>query len=648
LVSVMVSLQRTRALLAPCVLGVALFCAPSLAAAQTAPAPAPSASALPEIGNVTTSDRHNEPIANTTHPTFVVDRSTIEAFGSLTIGDALANVPGVDIFSYGPFGGQNNYGIRGTTSAQTLILQDGMPIATGSNGIVDLGSLSTIGVERIEVVESGSSTLYGSGATGGVINIITAVKAQPYLRYSDATYGNQDVAAQAGVGGLAVSFERHTATNIFDYPAFNYTGGNATPAGTRVNDAAQQTVARISYLAQLGAGWTARLAAGDNAIDVGVPGGLSFLTPYAQQATNRTDGLLDLSHTAGNGTLDLTLSSVGQKLKYADTLADLTGGGPGFGEQDTFDGRSQVSLRYTMSAANSDLVTGVDLARESALLTFPPSTPPQGAVGAAQSQAAAYAQAGYNVSSALRLIFGVRGEHDAPAGSVVAPSFGTRVKLGVAQLTGNVSESFRVPTLVDLYYPGFSNPSLLPEKLSNYDTTLSFPHVAGGVSFGYFGRDGSNLIVLDPATFLPFNASRVSVNGLQITVAAPPLAGLRLSASLTNLYRAIDTSTGVRLPSTPPIIATLGIERPFDAGSLAFGAHLRIVGSSPDVPNLGGGPSLADPYDAYTTADAFIRYRIAKSAIISARIMTLTNQGYAPIFGYPAPGRTLQLELATR
>ncbi len=644
----MVSLQRARALLAPCVLGVALFGTPSAGAAQTAPAPAPSASALPEIGTVTTSDRRNEPIANTTHPTFVVDRKTIEANGYRTVGEALANVPGVNVFSYGPFGAANNYGIRGTTSAQTLVLQDGMPIATGSNGTVDLGSLATIGVQRIEVVESGSSTLYGSGATGGVINIITSVEAQPYARYSDGTYGNQDIAAQAGIGGLAVSFERHTATNIYDYPAFNYPGGNATPAGTRVNDGGQQTVGRVSYFAQLGGGWTAHLAAGDNGIDAGVPGGLSFLTPAAEQGTNRTDGLLDIAHSAGPATFDVTLSSVVQKLRYFDTLADLTGAGPGFGEQNTFDARSQVSLRYATSGANTDLVTGIDLARETALLTFPPSTPPQGAIGAAQSQAALYAQGGYNAGSVLRLIFGLRGENDGPAGSVLAPSFGTRVQLGAAQLSGNVSESFRVPTLVDLYYPGFSNPNLLPEKLSNFDTTLAFPHILGGISAGYFGRDGSNLIVLDPATFLPFNASRISVNGLQFTIAAPPIAGLRLSVSVTNVYRAIDTTTGVRLSSTPPIIATLGIEHPFDAGPLAFGAHLRVVGSSPDVPNFSGGPSLTDPYDAYTTADAFLRYRIAKSAIVSARVLNLTNQYYAPIFGYPAPGRTLQLELATR
>jgi vitamin B12 transporter len=645
----MFSIQRMRALLPPCALGVALLCGtPSPAGAQTAPTPAPSTSSLPEIGTVTTSDRHSEPLARTTHPTFVVDRNTIENFGSRTVGDALANVPGMNVFSYGTFGAQNNYGIRGTTSAETLVLQDGVPIATGSNGTVDLGSLSTIGVQRIEVVESGSSTLYGSGATGGVINIITSIGAQPYFRIADGTFGNRDLAAQAGTGNLAVSYERHIATNVYDYPAFSYPGGNATPAGTRANADAEQTVARISYFAQLGGGWTARLAADDNAIDIGVPGGLSFLTPFARQGTNRTDGLLEASHAAGAGTFDVTLSAVGQRLTFRDTLADLTGFGSGIDEQDTYDGRTQASLRYTLTGKPFDLVAGADLSRETALLSFPPSTPAQPVLGVAESQAAVYAQASYNAGSAVRLIFGLRGENDAPRGSVIAPAFGTTVQFGAARFTGNVSESFRVPTLIDLYFPGFSNPNLLPEKFSNYDATLAFPQAGGGISVGYFGRNGANLIVLDPATFIPFNASRVAVNGLQFTAATLPMNHLRLSASLTDLYRAIDTTTGLRLPSTPPIVAALGIERPFDAGRLAFGAHFRIFGSTSDVPNFSGGPPLADPFNGYASADAYVRYRASDRAILTVRGSNLGDTRYAPIFGYPAPGRSIEIELATR
>jgi vitamin B12 transporter len=645
----MFSIRRTRALVAPCVLGVALVCGtPALAGAQTAPTPAPSASPPAEIGTVTTSDRRVEPLSNTTRPTFVVDRATIENFGSRTIGDALANVPGIDLFSYGAFGAQNNYGIRGTTSAETLVLQDGVPIATGSNGTVDLGSLSTAGVQRIEIVESGSSTLYGSAATGGVINIITSVSAQPYFRIAGGSFGDWDIAAAGGTGNLAVSYERHTASNVYTYPAFNYAGGNATPGGTRSNDAAQQTVVRLSYLADLGSGWTARISGGDNTIGIGVPGGLSFLTPSAQQGTNRTDALLDVSHAAGAGAIDLTLSGVGQKLVYSDTLVDLTGAGAGLGEQDTYDGRTQASLRYTMSSAHGDLVAGADLSRETALLAFPPSAPPQGAVGAAESQAAVYAQGGYDPSTAVRIIFGLRGENDAPRGSVLAPSFGARVEAGAARFTANVGESYRVPTLVDLYYPGFSNPNLLPERLSNYDAGVAFTHAGGSISFGYFGRDGANLIAVDPTTFIPFNASRVSVNGLQFTIAAPPVDHVRITAGITDLYRALDTGTGLRLPSTPPIVATLGIERPFDGGRLAFGAHVHVTGSTPDVPDFSGGAPFADPFDAYTVADAFVRYEVSRSAILTARTRNLTDQRYAPIFGYPAPGRSFEVELATR
>ena len=209
--------------------------------------------------------------------------------------------------------------------------------------------------------------------------------------------------------------------------------------------------------------------------------------------------------------------------------------------------------------------------------------------------------------------------------------------------------SFRVPTLVDLYYPNFSNPNLLPERLTNYDATVTLP-IAGELSLGFFGRNGANLIVLDPTTFIPYNASRVAVSGLQFTVAAPPLAGVRISASVTDLYRALDTATGLRLPSTPPITATLAIERPFGGSPFAFGVSLRIVGSTPDVPNVdpvtfASGPPFADPYNGYTTADAFVRYRVAKSAILTARVSNWTDERYAPVFAYPMPGRTITVEL---
>jgi vitamin B12 transporter len=585
---------------------------------------------------VTTSDRRSEPLSSITKPTFVVDRKTLDDFGLTTVSSALQDVPGVQIYSYGAFGAQSDYGIRGTTSEQTLILRDGIPISTGSSGDIDLGTISTAGLDRIEVVESGSSTLYGSNAAGGVINLIDAVRAEPYARVSVGTYGDRDLAVSGGAGTFTVSFERHIASNIYDYPAFDYPGA-AQPAGTRTNDDAEQSVVRMAFLQALGGGVTARITGGADGIDIGVPGSVAFgTTPDARQGTARGDAQFQLERTAGAGTLSLTVAGSSQRLSYADPGPDLGG------EDDTYDGRVQTSLRYTAAGSRSDLVTGIDLQRETAALSFGgPSASPN--IGAAESQAAVYAQVGYMPFNGMRFTAGVRAEHDAPAGGVVAPSCGFVSRFGPLKLSGNLGESFRVPTLIDLYYPGFSNPSLVPERLANYDVTLVLPEAGSGVSFGIFGRNGSNLIALDPVTFVPYNVSQASLTGLQLTGTTRPFHHLRFTGSVTNIYRAIDGSTGARLPSTPPFVATAGLERPFDGGPLAFGFRARIVGATPD-----NGSPQPNSYDSYTDANVYVRYRVAKRAILSARLQNAGNERYEPIYGYPAPGRTFFIELATR
>jgi outer membrane cobalamin receptor len=75
---------------------------PASALADPAATPSPSPSASPAglrpIGEVVTNDRRPEPIGITSQPTFVIDRAHIEAFGDRTVGDALQDVPGVELF----------------------------------------------------------------------------------------------------------------------------------------------------------------------------------------------------------------------------------------------------------------------------------------------------------------------------------------------------------------------------------------------------------------------------------------------------------------------------------------------------------------------------------------------------------------------
>src|SRR5208337_3086870 len=92
--------------------------------------------------------------------------------------------------------------IRGSSTSQVLVLVDGLPTAGQETGSFDFDAVSTVGLDRIEVVEGGGSTLYGSSSIGGVVNIITR---------NHTSYG-----ALASVGTLG---ER---TYRFDTPYLSY------------------------------------------------------------------------------------------------------------------------------------------------------------------------------------------------------------------------------------------------------------------------------------------------------------------------------------------------------------------------------------------------------------------------------------------
>ncbi|HRT96425.1 MAG TPA: TonB-dependent receptor plug domain-containing protein, partial [Planctomycetota bacterium] len=105
----------------------------------------------------------------------VITRKEIEQKKQATVLELLRTVPGVDVVQAGPAGGQSSVFLRGAKSEHTLVLLDGVelndPITPGRS--FDWAHLTADNVERIEVLRGPQSTLYGSDAIGGVINIIT-------------------------------------------------------------------------------------------------------------------------------------------------------------------------------------------------------------------------------------------------------------------------------------------------------------------------------------------------------------------------------------------------------------------------------------------------------------------------------------------
>jgi outer membrane cobalamin receptor len=87
-------------------------------------------------------------------------------------------------------------------------------------------------------------------------------------------------------------------------------------------------------------------------------------------------------------------------------------------------------------------------------------------------------------------------------------------------------------------------------------------------------------------------------------------------------------------------VTKLGLERPLGPAGYSVGAQANIYG--PHNESIGFNP------DGQTTVDVFVRGRLTRDTVLSVRAQNIGNERYQPILGYPAPGRTVELELSTR
>jgi vitamin B12 transporter len=613
---------------------------PALAQAQTAssppstpfPSPSPSASPLSTIATVSTAERATAPLASTAQTVYVVTKAKIEANGYQTVADALRDVPGITFFQHGAFGAEASFGTLG--SLQSIVLLNGNPITAGSDGEVDLDTLSSNGVERIEVVESGGSTLYGSGGAGGIVNIITSVPNGVYGLTSYGSYGDRAVRVAAGNGAFGVTFERHVATN--DYP---YIAENGLPAGIRNNDEALQTALSLEYGQSFG-NWNARASARLSSLDLGVPGAVQFafgssqLTPNAYDPSNRNDLSARIANESGKFATSLDVSGSRQA---------LFDNNEGFGPEDAVvDARTNLELEEVDRQSDRDrLVAGIDLSRETLLDVLGAFGPPP-SFGVAQAQAALYAQQAIGIGPSGKFYAGLRGENDTPAGSTLEPSAGFQLPAGQLRVGANVASSFIVPTLFDLYYPNFSNPDLLPERDRNINVIVSDPATFLNPRLTLFDRTANNLITTN-ANFTPVNAGTAHFQGAILSV-APKFGQTIVQLSVTDLPTAIQVANGAvgRVAFEPVLQGTLSIDHPFGGGNFAYGLTAKSVGAHTEG-SLGPGS-----FGQYTTYNAYARGKLANDVVLTARIDDIGNEYYQMFNTYPVPARTYRIELSTR
>lgn len=192
---------------------------------------------------VVTATRFSQPEASILAPVNIVTRDEIDRMQAKTVTEVMRTLPGVETISYGGRGQNATISVRGGTSAQTLVLMDGVRVNSVTSGGVNLNDLPLNQVERIEYIRGARASIYGADAIGGVVNIITRPEVGSRAHKLSAGAGSHNerlldwssvttVGAAGQIKGAAGleqedGYNAHPVPGINDGDEHGYTGYNA-------------------------------------------------------------------------------------------------------------------------------------------------------------------------------------------------------------------------------------------------------------------------------------------------------------------------------------------------------------------------------------------------------------------------------------
>jgi vitamin B12 transporter len=618
---------------------VALACAPALA--QVAPEGSAGA-ADPAI--VVTAHRAPVRLDRVGQSITVLDEEAIEASQQIGVAELLAQTPGISFARNGGRGTVTSLFIRGAESGQSVVLYDGVrlndPSATDGGALI--GDIVTAGVQRIEVLRGAQSTLYGSQAIGGVINIITQVPAGPFEAEMQLEAGERDsYLAQAALGG------RRGGVGWRAGAGYTKTGGVSAYAPGTERDGYEN----ISLNGRL-----------DFAPAEGVALDLRtfYTTADGEFDSFDSDARLRSENAAWTGYAGLRFDLAGHlsnRFAYTRTdtsriSRDLDQALPATfrakGETDRFEYQGTLDLDERLLA-----VFGVDYA-ENAMLTASPSQfdPDPVPVRGEDHTLGIYGQVQVSPLEGLALTGGVRREdHSTFGGSTVGSASAAWSPGEDTVLRASWAQGFKAPSLYQLYSE-YGNTGLEPEKAESWDAgieqrvldVLSLSAVyfnrtsTDFIDFAYCSGEAGNPLCADGRFGYYENVGRFEAEGLELG-AAIELGALSAAANYT-LLDAVnaspgDLNRGNRLARRPKHLGNANLAYTW-RGGMVTAATLRVAGSSfNDAANTQplGSYALVDLRLAYPLSDRIEVYGRIEN-LLDARYETVRDAGTLPRLAY--------------
>lgn len=594
----------------------------------------------------------------------VISSEDIERKGRREISELLEDVPGLSVTRNSSFGGSTFASIRGSDHTSVVVLIDGVKVNDPSSADkgFDLAGLTTDNVERVEIIRGSQSTLYGSDAMGGVINIITKKgKGDPRITIRTEAGSFHTYNEMAGVsGGSDGAFYSFAASRI-DSRGFSKSSKPQHCAGRYERDPYENTTlsARLGVRTVMDSWISFAMRYYDSSA------GLDGYLPYVDEHYKKTEGDLMAANIDYAIPLfswwesRLTFSYMNQSRKIRD-LPDM------------FDtSYSDMFFRGKMRKAEwknrfiiaevDEISIGGEIEEDKAATMMFSSMYSSYGIDKTNYQKAAYLQNHLKLMKRIFITAGVRySEPDhyksnlsySTSGSFILPMTETRIK-------SNFSTGYKIPSLYQRYDSMYGNIYLKPESSKSWDAGIEQPLWKEKINLecNYFSIDTDRMILFDftLGQYGMYRNSNSFARGVESLLSIKPIEDLKLEANYTYqiaknkdnnrpLLRRPEHKVGANLnisfldKKANINLGFIYVGRRMDLSIFTFAGY-NYNFSTLELLLFKYFPQSA-PINSYYKLDASASYWIIDNLQAFIRCENLLNANYEEVRGYKTPERS--------
>lgn len=607
-----------------CVLlaSAAVFCTPAFA--QQSPLPPVELEEISVSANLTPTPNREVGSAVT-----IVTGEELQQRQIRTVAEALRSVPGVTVNRTGGQGGITQVRLRGSEGNHTLVQIDGVEVNDpGGASEFNFAHLLVQDIERIEVLRGPQSSLYGSDAIGGVVNIVSKRGEGPARLAGYIEGGNRGTAN----GGVSLSGSTDRVNYAFSGVGLRTDGFSsaAEARGWTEKDGYENAsgLAKLGFQATdnlrfdfVGRG-TSYYAEGDDE----PPGGaVDFVSDLdGETAFGRAQATLDLfdgkwQQIVGASSFDHNREFFYDSFPPSEIDADKT----------KFDYRSN----FFHSSGELDHTVSFLAEREDERVrqfgTFDEEVGQTGLAGE------------YKLGIRDALFFTGSVRHDFNEGFEDATTYRLTAAYFFEETGTKLRSSYgtgvKNPTLIELFgtFPGFvPNPDLSPESAEGWDVGIDQALFNGRLSFDltYFDQTISDLIQTQGNTVVNLPGES-DIHGIELGISAQPFDGLTTRASFT--WQDAEGPDGEELIRRPEFLGSLDVDYVFYDGKASAGFSVIYNGAQNDDPYW----SPIVELDDFVLVNIRAGYRVTENAELYGRIENLFDEEYEEIYTYGGAGR---------